>query len=189
MKTMDGPWAVVRPDSLPAGFKDIPPASAIGGARVSVAGTPEAEDAMLDAQVPQTAAIERDKAKLDVKYDGDPQFKGIPQTTIEYAVNTPSQVLRIKGKYYACDQAVWFAADKATGPWKVADSVPMDEIKKIPPSSPVYNVTYVTVYESTSSTPELEVRYDGNPEFKGIPNTTIEYAVNTSSQVFRYDHK
>ena len=149
MKTLDGPWTVVRPDSLPAAFKDIPPASAIGDVRVSVAGTPEAEDAMLDAQVPQTAAIERDKAKLEVKYDGEPKFKQIEGTAVEYAVNTQSQVLRINGKYYACDQAVWFVADKATGPWKVADSVPMDEIKKIPPSEPVYNVTNVTVYEST----------------------------------------
>ena len=149
VRTLDGPWAVVRPDSLPAGFKEIPPASAIGDVRVSVAGTPEAEDAMLDAQVPQTAAIERSKAKLEVKYDGDPQFKQIEGTGVEYATNTPSQVLRIGGKYYGCDQAVWFVSDNATGPWKVADSVPMDEIKKIPPSEPVYNVTNVTVYEST----------------------------------------
>ncbi len=59
VRSIDGPWSVVRPDSLPAAFKDIPPASAIGDARVSVAGTPEAEEAMLDAHVPQTAAIER----------------------------------------------------------------------------------------------------------------------------------
>src|SRR6185295_13043852 len=147
--SFDGPWTVVRPDQLPAAFKNIPPTSAIGDVRISVAGTPEAEDAMLDAQVPQTSAIERDKAKLEVKYDGEPKFKQIENTAVEYAVNTTSQVLRIKGKYYGCDQAVWFVADNATGPWKVADSVPMDEIKKIPPSEPVYNVTYVTVYEST----------------------------------------
>ena len=146
---LDGPWAVVRPDSLPATFKDIPPASALGDVRVSVAGTPEAQDAMLDAYVPQTTAIERNKAKIEVKYDGDPQFKKIEGTAVEYAVNTQSQVLRISGKYYACDQAVWFAAAAATGPWAVADSVPMNEIKKIPPSEPVYNVTHVTVYEST----------------------------------------
>src|SRR5262245_4884800 len=147
--SLSGPWTVVRPDLLPAAFKDIPPASALGDARVSVAGTPEAEDAMLDAQVPQTTAIDRSKGKLEVKYDGEPKFKKIEGTAVEYAVNTPSQVLRINEKYYACDQAVWFVADKATGPWVVADSVPMDEIKKIPHSEPVYNVTYVTVYEST----------------------------------------
>ena len=147
--TLAGPWTVVRPDELPAAFKDIPPASALGAVRVSVAGTPEAEDAMLDAQVPQTAAIERDQAKLEVRYDGEPQFKAIAGMGIEYAVNTSTQVLRIDGKYYACDEAVWFVSAHASGPWAVADSVPTQQIQKIPPSEPVYNVTYVTVYEST----------------------------------------
>jgi hypothetical protein len=131
---MEGPWAWFVPDQLPAAFKDIPPASALGDVRVSVAGTPEAEDAMLDAYVPQTTAIEKSKVKLEVKYDGEPQFKKINGTVVEYATNTQSQVLRINGKYYACDQAVWFVAAAATGPWAVADSVPMEEIKKIPPS-------------------------------------------------------
>ena len=40
-------------------------------------------------------------------------------------------------------------AAKPTGPWQVADTIPEDEINKIPPSSPVYNTTYVEVYEST----------------------------------------
>jgi hypothetical protein len=44
-QNFEGKWSVVRPDSLPAAFKDIAPASALGPARVSVAGTPEAEDA------------------------------------------------------------------------------------------------------------------------------------------------
>jgi hypothetical protein len=112
----DGPWAVVRPDELPAAFKDIEPASDLGSARVSVAGTPEAEDAALDALVPQTAPIDRKKAKLEVQYDGEPKFKQIEGTGVEYALNTSSQVLRIKGKYYACDDGVWFASDKAEGP-------------------------------------------------------------------------
>jgi hypothetical protein len=42
-------------------------------------------------------------------------------------------------------------ADTPTGEWAVADSIPTEEIQKIPPSSPVYNVTAVTIYESTPS--------------------------------------
>ncbi|MEJ2256813.1 MAG: carbohydrate-binding family V/XII, partial [Woeseiaceae bacterium] len=56
-KSADGPWTFVPSDELPASFANIPPASDIGGLRTSVAGTPEAEDAVLDAQIPQTAAI------------------------------------------------------------------------------------------------------------------------------------
>src|SRR5262249_34782350 len=114
--SFDGPWTVVRPDQLPPAFKDIPPASALGAVRVSVAGTPEANGARLDAFVAQTSAIDKSKAKLEVKYDGDPKFKQIEFTAVEYATNTQSQVLRINSKYYACDNAVWYISDKATGP-------------------------------------------------------------------------
>jgi hypothetical protein len=147
--TFAGPWTVVRPDQMPAAFKDIPPDSDLGAARVSVAGTPEAEDAVLDAYVPQTAAIERSKASLEVVYDGEPRFKQIEGTQVWHAENTATQVLRIDGKFYACDDAVWFVADAATGPWAVADRIPQEAIDQIPPSESVYNLTHVEVYDST----------------------------------------
>ena len=45
-----------------------------------------------------------------------------------------------------CFQGVWFVSKAATGPWQVASSVP-SSIYQIPPSSPSYHVTYVTVVE------------------------------------------
>lgn len=148
-KAQAGPWVFVRADQLPAAFKEIPPGSDIGGLRSSVAGTQEADEAMLDAQIPQTAAIKRSEAKLEVQYDGAPKFEKIPGTKVAYAVNTGAQVLEINGRYYAADNGVWFTATAATGPWTVADKIPQEEIDKIPPSSPVYNTTYVHIYEST----------------------------------------
>ncbi len=148
-KSQQGPWTFVRADQLPAAFKDIPPGSDIGGLRASVVGTEEAEEAMLDAEIPQTAAIKRSDAKLDVQYDGAPRFEKIPGTSVSYAVNTGAQVLEINKRYYAVDSGVWFTATAASGPWTVADKIPKEEIDKIPPSSPVYNTTYVTIYEST----------------------------------------
>ncbi|MCJ7816137.1 MAG: hypothetical protein MUP31_08830, partial [Xanthomonadales bacterium] len=50
-KSESGPWTFVRADELPASFKDIPPASDIGGLRTSVAGTEEAEAAVRDAAI------------------------------------------------------------------------------------------------------------------------------------------
>jgi hypothetical protein len=148
-KSQEGPWTFVKPDELPASFAQIPPASDIGGLRTSVAGTPEAEEAVRDAAIPQTAAIKRSEATLTVEYDGQPKFEKIKGTEVSYAVNTGAQVLEIGGKYYAVDNGVWFVADKATGPWVVADEVPEDEIAQIPPSAPVYNTTHVHVYDST----------------------------------------
>ena len=148
-KSKDGPWTFVPADELPASFNKIPPASDIGGLRTSVAGTDEAEDAVLDQHIPQTAAIKRSDASLTVEYDGKPEFDDIPGTSVAYAVNTGAQVLQIGNEYYAVDEAVWFTSSSATGPWVVADSIPQAEIDKIPPSSPVYNTTHVHIYEST----------------------------------------
>jgi hypothetical protein len=148
-KNQDGPWTFVRADELPKSFADIPPASDIGGLRASVAGTDEAEQAMIEAAVPKTAAIKRSEAKLEVEYDGQPKFEKITGTDVSYAVNTAAQVLLINNRYYAVDNGVWFTSSAATGPWVVADSIPDEQIQQIPPSAPVYNTTYVQVYEST----------------------------------------
>lgn len=148
-KSSKGPWTFVPANELPAAFSEIPPDSDIGGLRSSVAGTEEAEQAMLDAAIPQTAAIVRADASLTVEYDGDPKFEKIDGTSVAYAVNTGAQVLRIDDRYYAVDDGVWFVAATAIGPWAVADTVPAKEIAKIPPSSPVYNLTHVHVYQST----------------------------------------
>ncbi|HSB62675.1 MAG TPA: carbohydrate-binding family V/XII [Thermoanaerobaculia bacterium] len=144
-----GVWGYVPPDSLPATFAKIPPDSDAGDIRASVPGTDEAEDAVLDAQIPQTTAVNRADARLDVQYDGEPKFVGIEGTRTEYAVNTPTSVLRIGGRYYACENAVWYVADSPTGPWLLADAVPQDDLEQIPPSAPVYNVKYVQIYDAT----------------------------------------
>ncbi|MGB5629736.1 MAG: hypothetical protein WBM57_10235, partial [Woeseiaceae bacterium] len=148
-KSQNGPWTFVRADELPTSFANIPPESDIGGLRVSVAGTDEANDAMLDAQIPETTAVDRSKATLAVEYDGKPTFEKISGSKVSYATNTAAQVLLIDGRYYAVDAGVWFASSSATGPWAVADSIPDEEIQQIPPSSPVYNTTHVHIYEST----------------------------------------
>ena len=79
-KSLDGPWSYERGDQLPSSFKKIAPASPIGDALAAVPGTNEAEDAVIDSEIPQTAAIKRSEAKTEVSYDGDPQFQDIPST-------------------------------------------------------------------------------------------------------------
>jgi hypothetical protein len=170
-ESLQGPWTFARPDSLPASFQEIPPESPIGGVRSSIALTVEAQDALLDLEIPQTTAVQRSQATLAVKYDGEPKFFDIPGTTVAYATNTASQVLRVGGVYYACDNAVWFKSTSAQGPWAVADSIPKDAISKIPPSVPVYNLTYVDVY---ASTPEVVYvgytpGYVGAYPYYGVP--------------------
>ena len=161
-KGLEGPWEFVPPDQLPAGFKSIPEDSPKGNVLTHVAGTPQAEEALADAQIPQVAAVKRGPAKLEVRYDGEPKFEKIPDTSLEYAKNSPIPVIKAGDKYYACDAAVWYVASAPGGPWQVADSIP-DEIMKIPPEIPIYNVKYVQVYDSTP-----EVVYVGyTPSYLG----------------------
>jgi hypothetical protein len=146
--SLTGTWTHVPPGTLPATFAQIPPESEMGHLLMSVPGTTDANEAMLDAQIPQTAAIQRSEAHLEVTYDGEPQFEPIEGTEMAYAANTSSSVVRVGEVYYACEEAVWFMAESPHGPWLVADEI-AEEISTIPPSAPVYNVTYVHVYNST----------------------------------------
>jgi hypothetical protein len=139
-----GPWTFAT-YSLPPDFAQIPPNSPVSSVLASVPGTPEAEDAVLIAQIPTTVTVDATKAASEVKvsYVGDPQFLPITGTTMSYATNTPNKVIQVGAQYYLCYQGIWFVAPTPTGPWQTAQTVPQ-VIYTIPPSSPVYNVTYVT---------------------------------------------
>ncbi len=151
-KSMNGPWEYVSGERLPASFTKIPPTHEKASVLASVPGTPQAKEALIANDIPQTATISRSAAALAVSYDGQPQFKPIEGTTLKYAVNTSTPVIAVNaGSYYAVMNGVWFVANSATGLWTVATSVPT-MIYAIPPSSPVHNVTYVKVYGSTPET-------------------------------------
>jgi len=147
-RSLDGPWEWVANDALPEAFASIPDDSELGYLRSSVAGTEESREAILDQIIPQTTAIRRDDSSLTVTYDGPPRFLAIGGSSMQYAVNTASTVILLDGRYYVCDQGVWYEGPSPTGPWRVCASVP-EAIYTIPPSSPVYGVTYVQVYSAT----------------------------------------
>ena len=166
-----GPWGYVAPDKLPAGFYRIPPASVKGHVLAFVPDTPQAKEAVAEAQIPVTAAIPR-KATIKISYDGAPEFRPIEGTSLQYAVNTATPVIKAQEQYYAVDRAVWYQSAQPDGSYQVATSVPQ-EIYQIPPSSPVYNATYVRVYESTP-----EVVYVGyTPGYTGtyVAGGTVVY--------------
>lgn len=142
--SLDGPWHFASSE-LPADFARIPDDSPAARVLASVPGTEAAKDAVLLAQVPTRVTLDpKEAAKMvDVSYDGQPEFKPIEGTSMQYAVNTPDKVIKADNGYYLCENGVWFQSASATGPWTTAPSVP-SQIYTIPPSSPVYNVTYVT---------------------------------------------
>jgi hypothetical protein len=143
-----GPWSFVASNQLPADFANIPPGSECDDVLASVSGTLPAKEAILDAQIPQTAEVDRIGTTSNVQYDGDPQFEPIESTEMSYAVNSSTPVILFGGRYYDCDQGVWFEGASADGPWTVCISVP-PELYTIPPQYPVYYVRYVRVYGYT----------------------------------------
>src|SRR5262249_33692767 len=148
--SLDGPWLAASKD-LPPDFARIPDSDPAAFVKASVPGTREASDAVLLASVPSTTTVYTTNVTVQVVYNGAPQVKPIETTTVQYAINSPSAVFLVSGKYYCCDQGVWFLAGAPTGPWSYCASVP-PLIYTIPPSCPFYNVTYVTVQSSTPTT-------------------------------------
>ncbi|MCY6383244.1 hypothetical protein [Hoeflea prorocentri] len=144
---LKGPWSFAS-ENLPDDFRNIPDGEPYSIVRASVPGTSESQEARLTASIPTTARVSRSDVSVDVTYFGDPKFERITGTDMAYAVNTNFTVILVGGKYFVLYNGVWFIGDAPTGPFTVADTVP-DEMYTIPPSSPVYNVTYVRVYETT----------------------------------------
>lgn len=172
-ESMNGPWTYVAADKLPSDFARIPVSHAKANVLVSVAGTPQAKEAMIANSIPQTATIARSTTALTVEYDGAPEFKSIENTTLQYAVNTGTPVIAVTtNSYYSVYNCAWFVATSPSGPWIVAAKVPA-VVYSIPVSSPLHYVTYVRVYGSTP-----EVVYVGyTPGYYGTVVTSSNVVV------------
>jgi hypothetical protein len=141
-----GPWTYATP-RLPADFLKIPVDHPRSHVLASVPSTPQAAAAVRLAQIPHSARVNKKAVKAPtVAYDGTPAFTLIPQTPVGRAVNTDKDVLKAGRFFYLCFDGVWFVSNGPAGPWRVTGAVP-SAIYQIPPSSPAYRVTYVTVDE------------------------------------------
>jgi hypothetical protein len=139
-----GPWTFATL-MLPSDFAKIPLEHERSRVLASVPGTTQAAEAVLLAQVPQTARVSKKEVKApEVVYQGEPQFQPIEKTTVARATNTDKDIIKVGDLYYLCFQGVWFMARTPNGPWEVTGSVP-PQIYEIPISSPAHSVTYVTV--------------------------------------------
>ncbi len=170
-----GPWTFV--ESLPEAFAAIPEDHAIAYVRSSVRGTPEAKVAALESLLPKRKSVALDaKPAIQVSYAGDPQFEPIEGTLVARAVNTGYDVIQFKDGYYLCYAGVWYASVAPNGPWLVAKHVP-NEIYAIPPSSPSYHVTQVTVVAppTTTTTTTTEIVYEQTPSYSS--NVYVVYGV------------
>ncbi|MCH2191740.1 MAG: hypothetical protein MK188_12520, partial [Gammaproteobacteria bacterium] len=145
-KDTAGDWKSVKADELPSGFSQIPENSAKGNVLISVAGTNQAIDAIHDAQIPQTAEINRETATADAEYYGDAEFKKVENTDLSYAVNTNQSVFKTDKEYFLCEDGVWYRSSSPNGPW-VASEVRPNGVESLPPTNPHYNTKFVYIYD------------------------------------------
>jgi len=143
--SLSGPWMFNEPDKMPADFSLIPEGSEKDQVLASISGTNAAEEAIIDAEIPQTAKVDRKTAKVKVIFDGEPKFKPIEGTTLERTENSNITVLRDStGKFFALDNGICVTSTAAKGPWAVATERPYG-IEKIPMQNPAYNSKFVYI--------------------------------------------
>ncbi len=143
-----GPWTYVAGKGLPGDFAKIPDDSPQENVKAAVPGTKQAQEAVIADSITTTTKIDRKTAKLEPAptYDSGPKLMPIDTTPLFFVANSATPVIKVDDtSWYACQNGVWFVAASANGPWEVATTVPA-VIYSIPPSAPVYYVTYVRVY-------------------------------------------
>jgi uncharacterized membrane protein YgcG len=148
-----GSWVFATP-GLPEDFKKISLEHPRSRVLASVPGTQQAAEAVLLAQVPQIARVNKNEVKApEVIYQGEPKYDPIEGTNLQRAVNTDKEIILVGNTYYMCYQGIWFMANTPNGPWSLATEVPA-EIYQIPASSPAHDVTYVTIEEDDNAADE-----------------------------------
>ena len=148
---LDGPWARVAPDAVPAAFRALPGGRTFDHVKASIPQTPESVAAVAAAQEARSIQIVRAAARCSVSWRGAPLWQGIDGTLLRGSVNASQPVIECDRYFYCCDNAVWFSAPAPEGPWIVCDDLP-DAISQIQASSPLYAATAVDVAGSDADT-------------------------------------
>ena len=76
----DGPWSFVPQNELAEDFRQIPDDSPKENVKASIAGKPQAQEAVIANSVPQTSEIDRQGAEFKPMIDGEPKWKVIEST-------------------------------------------------------------------------------------------------------------
>lgn len=188
-----GPYAPVA--ELPADFQRVPDeyravreAAAVPPARIAAA--------------PRVIVVHQ-PAELIVTH-GTPEVAPIAGTDLLSVTNTESDLFLHAStrSYYYLASGRWFRAQSLEGPWQYASSTLPEDFQRIPPDHPQSHVlaavpgtreaedaVLLAAIPRTAvvhrSEANAEVQYVGNPQFVAIPGTSVSYARNTPSDVFR----
>ncbi|HET6564291.1 MAG TPA: hypothetical protein VFG52_02660, partial [Xanthomonadales bacterium] len=152
-------------------------------------------------RVPPPFKLSYEPAEL-VLFDGPPRFQAMAGTGLQVAANTDHDLFQYQDRYYLLLAGRWFSARDLKGQWRFVDDLP-EEFARIPGNGnrgyvlaavPGTDENRVALIEAAlprthsvakDNSADLQVRYQGNPQFVVITGTPLERAVNTTSQVLR----
>jgi hypothetical protein len=141
-----------------------------------------------------------------ITFKGKPVYAKIPNTQLSYATNTESNVFLQSGEnqYYFLVTGRWFRAKNLEGPWTFATANLPADFAEIPTSSAASRVLVsvpgtneandavllaqipnTVIVDRAKAEAEVQVAYDGQPEFKPIESTSLSYASNTLDKVIK----
>ena len=90
-----GPWQYVSGKDLPPDFAKIPDDSPKENMKASVPGTPQAQEAIIAAGIPQTATVNRAGVNFTPQISGSPELNPIPNTTLNYVFNAADPIIEV----------------------------------------------------------------------------------------------
>ena len=144
--TLDGPWTFATPD-LPADFRNIPGRCALLCRAVVRAGNIGERGGAAKGQHSHDGTR---RGRLDHANDRLCRRRSVRADRNDRSFLCDEHDRdrdQGRGALFLLQDGVWFMADNPNGPWQLAREVP-EAIYQIPPSSPLYNATYVRVYET-----------------------------------------
>ncbi len=139
-------------------------------------------------------------------FKGKPVYAKIPNAQLSYATNTESNVFLqgAENQYYFLVAGRWFRAKNLEGPWTFATADLPADFAKIPASNVASRVLVsvpgtneandavllaqipnTVIVDRAKAEAEVQVSYDGQPEFKPIESTSLSYASNTQDKVIK----
>lgn len=130
--------------------------------------------------------------------DGEPLLASIPDTKLQYAVNTNWDLFRYKEKeWYLRNDSHWLKNKELSGEWKYDNSLP-SHFKKLPDDGNWTEVKAAIPPEKSeedepivfvSDRPAELILIDGTPLYNTVGGPGLEYVDDTESDLFRYETK
>ena len=193
---LKGTWVAAR--SLPAVLSSLPADDNWNEVRKNIPGQPITKA--------PAVFVATEPAEL-ILTDGEPTYTPISGTRLLRIANTGTPLFLHSGEknYYFLAAGRWFRAKALNGPWSSASmDLPVDfanmpddgDLALIKASVPgtreagdaVLLASIPTTTAVTDKTVKEMVVYDGAPSFSSIEGTSVKYATNTTTPVFRVDN-